>query len=163
MKVKIKKVDAIRDFIKANHPTRKEIVKFLIVNLGGMCEKDFDYANHKGHYSTNFADWRRLGHITTDKKNRYSLTPLGKITKVSFYTEIPQADKDECQRRLELTIGYWIKKAKRHEKDMLHWAEQYNQSQKEVFQKDEEVWKLESELEKIKNTLGEFNKLLINL
>jgi hypothetical protein len=91
------KITQIKNFIATNNPTRKEIVKFIIVNINGKSEEHYDYSNHRGHYSTNFGTWKRYGYVVTDSKHRYSLTALGKKSN-SFYA-MPTKMKDDLEQR----------------------------------------------------------------
>jgi hypothetical protein len=93
------KVAQIKKFIDENNPTRKEIVKFIIVNLGSVKEEDYNASNYKGHYSTNFTQWKTNGHVQTDAKHRYSLTELGKKSTKSLYSLPLEVQLDRANRR----------------------------------------------------------------
>ena len=80
------KITQIKNFIGNGKKTRKEIVKFLKVNINGMDEAYYDAnrSRYTAHYSTNFCTWKTLGYVVVDSKHRYSLTKLGKRSN-SFY------------------------------------------------------------------------------
>jgi hypothetical protein len=69
------KAKQIAEFIRTNNPRRKDIVKFIVVNVNKkVSEKNYDPKNFLGYYSTNFAQWKRNKKVSVDAKHRYSLT-----------------------------------------------------------------------------------------
>ena len=76
----MKKSEQIVEFIRANNPRRKELVKFIVVNLNKIVtseEWDELPSNHSYHayYATNITKWRYQGNVEVNEKTkRYSMT-----------------------------------------------------------------------------------------
>lgn len=74
------KAEKIVKFIKKNNPRRKELVKFIVVNLNKkLTAKQWDALpstdSTHAYYATNISKWKRQGNVKVDPKTkRYSMT-----------------------------------------------------------------------------------------
>jgi ribosomal protein S16 len=141
------KVNSIREFIRERGSvSKKEIIRFLMVDLRGVDGKHFDanYPSYSGQSATNFVRWKRNGHLVSIK-GMYSLTESGKTTTVSMYKPIPKS-KDDIIAELKEDIQYWIN--------------QNNDSNEQIHKLKNQLWVKEREITVIKNTISDFKGLL---
>ena len=71
------RAEKIANFIKENNPRRKDIVRFIVVNLNGWDAKEYDKnpRRHRGYYSVPFTRWNYCQKVKKDAKTqRYSVT-----------------------------------------------------------------------------------------
>jgi hypothetical protein len=74
------KAEKIVEFIRANKPRRKELVRFIVVDLNKkLTSKEWDalpsYDSTRSYYATNISKWKRQGNIVVDEKTkRYSMS-----------------------------------------------------------------------------------------
>jgi hypothetical protein len=74
------KIDRIKNFIDKKNPTRKELVMFIVINIGKKCTlKEYDHNRYRGQYSTAITQWKYNGQVEV-KDGRYQLTKIGKQT-----------------------------------------------------------------------------------
>jgi len=105
------KAEKIVDFIKKNNPRRKELVKFIVVNLNKkVTAKEWDELpsghSYQAYYATNITKWKRQGNVEVDPKTkRYSMT---KYYNGQLYG-ITQKVQTEI---LEARVGHWEALAK---------------------------------------------------
>lgn len=86
-KYKVLKADLIKKYIFEYEPTRKQLIRFILVNMNGSVrgvDFDSDPRAFRGHYSTALAQMRRSGNITT-VKGRYKLTKQALSNDLSLY------------------------------------------------------------------------------
>ena len=121
---KLSKVKAIKEFIREQgEVSRKEIIRFLMVNLRGVDGDYFDnnYNDYKGQSATNFTQWLRNGHVTSTN-GIYSLTPEGAESKLGMYYTLPHVLEQRENKRRErvnvLTITDWQSRALRAEAEL---------------------------------------------
>lgn len=95
------KADKIARFIKKTNPRRKELVKFIVVNLNKkMTSKEFDNLPSQdsihAYYATNITKWKYRGNVSVDAKTkRYSLTKNynGSLYSLSSKVRVERAEK----------------------------------------------------------------------
>jgi len=88
------KAEQIVKFIRAKNPRRKELVKFIVVNLNKkLTSKEFDELkvgdSDLAYYSTNICKWKQNGNVEV-KNKRYRMTKYynGHLYKVTHKVEI---------------------------------------------------------------------------
>lgn len=73
-KNRILKADLIRGFIETYNPRRRDLTRFIVVNINGIVkDKDFNPTRFRGYYSVNLKKMREAGNIKI-VDGRYQLT-----------------------------------------------------------------------------------------
>ena len=120
------KSNAIKEFIRERgEVSKKEIIRFLMVNLRGVNGDYFDnnYSEFSGQSATNFTQWKRNGHVESNK-GEYSLTPEGAISKLGMYQTLPSVELVRVKNRLANqkdridNINEWENRALRAEAEL---------------------------------------------
>jgi hypothetical protein len=71
------RADKIAKFIKENNPRRKDIVRFIVCTLNGVCESHYDQfkRDYRGYYSVAFQRWNYNQKVKKDPiTQKYSVT-----------------------------------------------------------------------------------------
>tara|TARA_R110000772_G_scaffold6250_5_gene21943 strand:- start:2836 stop:3255 length:420 start_codon:yes stop_codon:yes gene_type:complete len=120
------KSNAIKEFIRERgEVSRKEIIRFLMVDIRGVDGDYFDnnYSEFSGQSATNFTQWRYNGHVQSNK-GKYSLTPEGAISKLGMYQTLPSVELVRVKNRLANqkgridNVNQWENRALRAEAEL---------------------------------------------
>ena len=97
----------IINFIRKKNPTRKELVRFINVNVNKrMSAEEYDSLpnNHasRAYYNVNINKWRYLGTIVVDKETKRISLPENFNGRL--YTTKPLKDKDYWKAKYEALL-----------------------------------------------------------